>query len=41
MHYKSVIFDLYGTLVGSFGRKAYDQVQGQMSKILGVPYPKF
>ena len=38
---KAVIFDLYGTLVGNFSRKAYDQVQVQMAEILSVPYPKF
>lgn len=41
MSYKAVVFDLYGTLVGNFSRKAYDEVQKQMAKILGVPYPKF
>ena len=41
MPYKAVIFDLYGTLVGNFGRQAYDQVQVKMAEILGVPYPKF
>ena len=41
MPYKAAIFDLYGTLVGNFSRQAYDQVQKQMAKILGVPYPKF
>lgn len=41
MPYKAIIFDLYGTLVGNFSRKVYDQVQEQMAKILGVPYPKF
>ncbi len=41
MSYKAIIFDLYGTLVGNFSRKAYDQVQVQMARILGVPFPKF
>ena len=41
MPYKAVIFDLYGTLVGNYSRKAYDETQEQMAKILGVPYPKF
>ena len=41
MSYEAVIFDLYGTLVGNFSRRAYDQVQEQMAKILNVPYPKF
>ena len=38
---KAIIFDLYGTLVGNFSRKAYDQVQVQMAKVLDVPYQKF
>ena len=25
MSHKAVVFDLYGTLVGNFSRKAYDQ----------------
>lgn len=41
MPYKAIIFDLYGTLVGNFSRKVYDQVQEQMAKTLGVPYPKY
>lgn len=41
MSYKAIIFDLYGTLVGNFSRKVYDQVQVEMAKILGVPYQKF
>ena len=41
MTYKAVIFDLYGTLVGNFSLKAYNKVQEEMAKILGVPYPKF
>ncbi|MDE0316100.1 MAG: HAD family hydrolase [Candidatus Poribacteria bacterium] len=41
MSYKAIIFDLYGTLVGNFSRKAYDKTQEQMAKILGVPYQKF
>ena len=41
MPYKAIIFDLYGTLVGNFSRQAYDKVQEEMAKILGVPYPKF
>ena len=41
MPYKAIIFDLYGTLVGNFSRKAYDKVQEQMAEILGVPYPNF
>lgn len=41
MPYKAVIFDLYGTLVGNFSLKAYNKVQEEMAKILGVSYPKF
>ena len=41
MSYKAVIFDLYGTLVGNFSRRAYDKVQEEMAQILGVSYPKF
>ena len=41
MPYKAVIFDLYGTLVENFSRRAYDQVQEEMAKILDVSYPKF
>lgn len=41
MPFKAIIFDLYGTLVGNFSRKAYDQVQVQMAEILNVPYTKF
>ena len=41
MSYKAVIFDLYGTLVENFSRRAYDKVQEEMAKILGVSYPKF
>ena len=41
MPYKAIIFDLYGTLVENFSSQAYDQVQKQMAKILGVPYSKF
>ena len=41
MPYKAIIFDLYGTLVENFSRRAYDKVQAEMAKILGVPYPKF
>lgn len=41
MPYKAVVFDLYGTLVANFSRHAYDKVQEEMARILGVPYPKF
>ena len=40
MPYKAVIFDLYGTLVENFSRRAYDKVQEEMAKILDVSYPK-
>ena len=41
MPYKAVTFDLYGTLVGNFSRQAYDKVQEEMAKILGVSYRQF
>lgn len=41
MLYKAIIFDLYGTLVENFSRRAYDKVQEEMAQILGVSYPKF
>lgn len=41
MPFKAIIFDLYGTLVGSFSRQVYDQVQEQMVKVYNVPYKKF
>ena len=41
MPYKTVIFDLYGTLVENFSSHAYDQVQEQMAKTLNIPYSKF
>lgn len=41
MPYKAVIFDLYGTLVGNFSRRAYDTVLQQMAEVLGVPFPQF
>ncbi|MDE0089284.1 MAG: HAD family hydrolase [Candidatus Poribacteria bacterium] len=41
MSYKAIIFDLYGTLVGNFSRKAYDKAQEQMAKILGVHTKNF
>lgn len=41
LHYKAIIFDLYGTLVGNFSRQAYDQIQAQMANVLDVPFSKF
>ncbi len=41
MKYKAVIFDLFGTLVRSFTRQEYDQVDAQMAKAISVPYPEF
>ena len=41
MPYKAVIFDLYGTLVGNFSRRRYDNVQRQMAAVLGVPFSQF
>lgn len=41
MKYKAVIFDLFGTLVRSFTRQEYDQVDAQMAKAVGVPFPEF
>ena len=41
LHYKAIIFDLYGTLVGNFSRQAYDQVQEQMANVIDVPFTKY
>ena len=41
MRYQAVIFDLFGTLVHSFTRREYDQVNAQMAAELRVPYPEF
>ena len=41
MPYTAVIFDLYGTLVGSFSRRGYDRIQAEMADILGVPTETF
>lgn len=41
MKYQSVIFDLFGTLVRSFPRQEYDQVNAEMAKAIGVPYSEF
>ncbi len=41
MHYKAIIFDLFGTLVSSFPRRVYDRVIDQMADAVRVPYPEF
>ena len=41
MPYRAVIFDLFGTLVSSFTRREYDQVNAQMAATVSVPYPEF
>ena len=41
MRYQAVIFDLFGTLVNSFTRREYDQVNAQMAAAVRVPYPEF
>ena len=41
MRYQAVIFDLFGTLVHSFTRREYDQVNAQMAAAVRVPYPEF
>ena len=41
MRYQAVIFDLFGTLVNSFTRREYDQVNAQMAAAVSVPYPEF
>ena len=41
MKYAAVIFDLFGTLVKSFMRQEYDQVNAQMAKAVNVPYSEF
>ena len=41
MRHKAVIFDLFGTLVHSFTRREYDQVNAQMAAAVSVPYPEF
>lgn len=41
MKYQAVIFDLFGTLVRSFPRQEYDQVNAEMAKAIGVPYSEF
>ena len=41
MRYRAVIFDLFGTLVSSFTRREYDQVNAQMAEAVSVPYAEF
>ncbi len=41
MPYRAIIFDLFGTLVRSFTRREYDQVNAQMAAAVRVPYPEF
>ena len=41
MKYEAVIFDLFGTLVRSFTRQEYDQVDAQMAKAVDIPFSEF
>ena len=41
MRYRAVIFDLFGTLVSSFTRREYDQVNARMASAVQVPYAEF
>ena len=41
MRYRAIIFDLFGTLVSSFTRHEYDQVNAQMAAAVRVPYTEF
>lgn len=41
MPYRAIIFDLFGTLVNSFTRREYDQVNAQMAAAVSVPYAEF
>jgi len=41
MRYKAIIFDLFGTLVRSFTRQEYDQVDAQMAKTVNIPFSEF
>ena len=41
MRYRAVIFDLFGTLVSSFTRREYDQVNARMAAAVQVPYAEF
>jgi len=39
--YKTVIFDLFGTLVDNFKRREYDLVNEKIAELLGVPFDDF
>ena len=41
MKYEAVTFDLFGTLVRSFKRQEYDQVDAQMTKVIDIPFSEF
>ncbi|MCY3711164.1 MAG: HAD family hydrolase [Caldilineaceae bacterium] len=41
MRYRAIIFDLFGTLVNSFTRREYDQVNAQMAAAVNAPYAEF
>ena len=41
MRYRAFIFDLFGTLVNSFTRREYDQVNARMAAAVRVPYAEF
>lgn len=41
MNYRSVLFDLYGTLVGEFLGDDWDRLLGEMAEQLGVPRGEF
>ena len=41
MRYRAIVFDLFGTLVRSFTRQEYDQVNARMAAAVGVPYAEF
>ena len=41
MSYRAVVFDLFGTLVRSFTRQEYDQVNSRMAEAVGVPFAEF
>ena len=41
MRYKALIFDLFGTLVPSYSRRAYDQVLEKTAAVLHAPHPEF
>ncbi len=41
LKYKAVVFDLFGTLVGSLTRREHDRVNAKMAAAVGVPYADF